>query len=68
MNREQLAEELSSELWSVLGNYWSLLADSLHPSSSRNASEDSLIDLALGLAKLERNLVAGLASHQASAM
>jgi hypothetical protein len=40
----------------------------LNPSTSNGFSEDTTIDLSTMLAKLERNLIAGLRSYQEAAM
>jgi ataxin-10 len=57
-----------SSTWSQLGQYWTILASSFGSSASSGiASEDSRISLALGLAKLERNLLAGVQESQEAA-
>ncbi|KAK1927072.1 spinocerebellar ataxia type 10 protein domain-containing protein, partial [Papiliotrema laurentii] len=71
--RPDLVVDLSSEndAWSAFGCLWSRLALSLHPTVKppfESASEDSRRNLALALAKLERNLVAGIAEHQVQAV
>ena len=68
-----LVVDLSSENdpWSAFGCLWSRLALSLHPTVKppfESASEDSRRNLAVALAKLERNLVAGIAEHQVQAV
>ncbi|KIR34774.1 hypothetical protein I352_03026 [Cryptococcus deuterogattii MMRL2647] len=62
--------EEAEEFFQGLGQVWTSLATSFDPSAkdmSRYASEDSRIQLALGLAKMERNLVAGLLPFQSEA-
>ncbi|OCF37853.1 hypothetical protein I316_00077 [Kwoniella heveanensis BCC8398] len=63
-------------IFNALSTFWAGLASSFDPSSSHSglnpsegrwASEDSRTQLALALAKLERNLVAGLQPFQAAA-
>jgi hypothetical protein len=57
------------DVWSRLGVYWGRLGEELDPiGTTKHVSEDTAIDLALMLAKLERNLIAGLADHQESAL
>ncbi|OXG16883.1 hypothetical protein C366_03678 [Cryptococcus neoformans Tu401-1] len=65
-----LESEKAEEFFQGLGQTWTSLATSFDPSAkdtSRYASEDSRIQLALGLAKMERNLVAGLLPFQIEA-
>ena len=60
--------------WDRLGSLWTALARSFDQSSYDSsstpswASEDSRIILGAGLAKLERNMIAGLMSHQQASM
>jgi len=56
------------EVWSRLGGYWVRIEGELDPTTSGKLGEDTVIDLATMLAKLERNLIAGLGSHQEKAM
>ncbi|WVQ74876.1 hypothetical protein IAR50_004483 [Cryptococcus sp. DSM 104548] len=69
---EILSIDAASELFVHIGNTWELLATSFDPSEhtdkSSFASEDSRLELALALAKLERNLVAGLLDFQNEAI
>ncbi|KAL0249840.1 hypothetical protein I308_103142 [Cryptococcus tetragattii IND107] len=65
-----LESEEAEGFFQGLGQVWTPLATSFDPSAkdmSRYASEDSRIRLALGLAKMERNLVAGLLPFQSEA-
>ena len=55
-------------VWSRLGGYWVRIEGELDPTTSGKLGEDTVIDLATMLAKLERNLIAGLGSHQEKAM
>lgn len=68
-SRVDIALELGKDgLWDRLGGLWPSISSSFHPTTgSAIASEDSRVSLALALAKLERNLVAGLEEHQAQA-
>ena len=69
--RGDIVRELSLDqsLWEKLRELWNALAETLHPTkASSGSSEDSLTNLALALAKLDRNLVAGLEDHQAKAL
>jgi hypothetical protein len=59
------------DVWTRLGRYWKWLGEELDPTgtgSTKRISEDRAIDLALMLAKLERNLIAGLSIHQEKAL
>jgi hypothetical protein len=56
------------DVWSRLGRYWGCIEGELDPTTSSKLSEDTVIDLGTMLAKLERNLIAGLGSHQENAM
>ena len=58
----------NTTIWDRLGIYWSCIDVELDPTSSPSRSEDTMIDLGTMLAKLERNLIAGLASYQEQAM
>ena len=64
----------AESFWDRLGSLWTILARSFDQGSSDSsstslwASEDSRIALVLGLAKLERNMIAGLMSHQQASM
>lgn len=69
--REDLVEQISSgrSLWDRIGQIWIALSAAFHPITGKAiASEDSRISLALALAKLERNLIAGIEEHQAHAV
>lgn len=66
-SRYDLVESLSTAgpVWPRLAGLWDAIGRSFQPGSeAAGSSEDSRISLALGLAKLERNLIAGLAEHQ----
>ncbi|WVF72716.1 hypothetical protein IAT40_007534 [Kwoniella sp. CBS 6097] len=77
--REDLIDlEDDENIFDALSTFWACLADSFDPSSGtsasarastsrEHASEDSRIQLALALAKLERNLVAGSQPFQDAA-
>jgi len=56
------------DVWSRIGGYWVRIEGELDPTTSSKLAEDTIIDLATILAKLERNLIAGLGSHQEKAM
>ena len=58
----------ADDIWSRIGRYWSCIEKELDPTTTSNLSEDTIVDLTTMLAKLERNLIAGLGSHQAKAM
>jgi hypothetical protein len=58
----------NENVWDRLGRYWSRIDKELDPTLTPNRSEDTMIDLSTMLAKLERNLIAGLATHQEQAM
>jgi ataxin-10 len=71
-SRVEIVSDISSDrdssTWLQLGKYWNVLAFSFGSSASSGiASEDSRISLALGLAKLERNLLAGVQEFQEAA-
>ncbi|TYJ51520.1 hypothetical protein B9479_007904 [Cryptococcus floricola] len=65
---EILPIDAARGLFDDVGRTWALLAASFDPSEQADkssfASEDSRLELALALAKLERNLVAGLLELQ----
>ncbi|GFZ49470.1 hypothetical protein JCM24511_07590 [Saitozyma sp. JCM 24511] len=67
--RPQIVKDLSTasfhDVWQRFERQWSALADSFGAHGTSVASEDSRILLATALAKLERNLVAGIPEHQA---
>ena len=56
------------DVWSRLGRYWGRIDAELDPTTDSKLNEDTIIDLGTMLAKLERNLIAGLGSHQDKAM
>jgi hypothetical protein len=57
------------DVWSRLGVYWDRLGEEFDPiGTTKHVSEDTAIALALMLAKLERNLIAGLSNHQKAAL
>jgi hypothetical protein len=56
------------DVWSRLGRYWGYVEGELDPTTSSKLGEDTIIDLGTMLAKLERNLIAGLGTHQEKAM
>lgn len=61
----------SRTVWDRIGALWAAISSSFTPSPSSGAtlaSEESRISVASALAKLERNLVAGLQVHQEAAM
>jgi hypothetical protein len=70
--RETAVQDLGTinneNAWDRLGRYWSRIDTELDPTLTPNRSEDTMIDLGTMLAKLERNLIAGLATHQEQAM
>lgn len=65
---QQLGNVDGDDIWSRLGRYWSRIDAELDPTTDSKLSEDTVIDLSTMLAKLERNLIAGLGSHQEAAM
>jgi len=71
-SRENAVHQLDTideeDVWGRLGRYWGCLDAELDPTTSSTLSEDTIIDLGTMLAKLERNLIAGLGSHQEKAM
>ena len=75
-HREDVVLELGrvddDDLWTRMGRYWEYLEGELNPSDHapkrRAMSEDTLLDLTTMMAKLERNLIAGIAKHQQEAM
>jgi hypothetical protein len=64
----QLGTVEGEDIWNRLGRYWSRIDAELDPTTSTKLSEDTIIDLGTMLAKLERNLIAGLGGHQDKAM
>jgi hypothetical protein len=70
--RENAVHQLGTvdreDVWSRLGRYWSRIDAELDPTTDSKLNEDTIIDLGTMLAKLERNLIAGLGSHQEKAM
>lgn len=58
-------EQRGVDLWERLGVWWTAIADQLEPGKS--AHIPYFISMSTSLAKMERNLVAGLAGHQAAA-
>lgn len=68
----RLGRHEGEDLWTRLGRYWSYLEAEFNPSDlapkRRTMSEDTLLDLATMMAKLERNLIAGIGHHQEQAM
>jgi hypothetical protein len=71
-SRENAVHQLDTidgeDVWSRLGRYWGRIDSELDPTTDSKLSEDTIIDLGTMLAKLERNLIAGLGSHQDRAM
>ena len=65
---QQLGKVDGEDIWRRLGRYWSRIDAELDPTTSSTLSEDTIIDLGTMLAKLERNLIAGLGSHQEKAL
>lgn len=76
VHREHLARSLGSidheDVWDRFSKCWAALESGLDPSSACRlqvtTSEDTRINLTVMMAKLERNLIAGLAEHQQGAM
>lgn len=70
--REDAVQELGTidgeDIWNRLGRYWSFIDAELDPTTDSKLSEETIIDLGTMLAKLERNLIAGLGSHQEAAL
>ena len=70
--REDVVHQLDTidgeAVWRRLGIYWGRIDAELDPTTSSKLSEDTMIDLGTMLAKLERNLLAGLGDHQEKAM
>lgn len=67
LDRYDLAETLGGDglVWQRIAGIWKVIGRSFQPGFEESgSSEDSRISLALGLAKLERNLIAGLTEHQ----
>lgn len=68
----ELGRVNGEDIWERLGRYWLHLESGLDPSGLANKqqsmSEDTRLDLATMMAKLERNLIAGLLIHQQKAM
>jgi hypothetical protein len=71
-SRENAVQQLDTidgeDVWRRLGNYWGRIDAELDPTTDSKLSEDTMIDLGTMLAKLERNLIAGLGSHQEKAL
>jgi hypothetical protein len=65
---QQLGTVNGEDVWTRLESYWSRIDAELDPTTSSKLSEDTIIDLSTMLAKLERNLIAGLSSHQERTM
>ncbi|KAL7422812.1 hypothetical protein Q5752_002108 [Cryptotrichosporon argae] len=61
-----LAEHTSTSPFTHLGRLWSALAAALDPAHA--GPEDSRVELAAALAKLERNMVAGVQANQEAAI
>lgn len=67
--REDIVTQLRQhgvELWTRLGEWWSAIADHFEPGNTTHDSH--FVSMSTSLAKMERNLVAGLADHQAAAV
>jgi hypothetical protein len=71
-SRENAVQQLDTidgeDVWSRLGRYWDRIDAELDPTTDSKLSEDTVTDLGTMLAKLERNLIAGLGSHQEKAL
>jgi ataxin-10 len=71
-SRENAVQQLDTidggDVWSRLGRYWGRIDTELDPTTDSKLNEDTVIDLGTMLAKLERNLIAGLGSHQEKAL
>ena len=71
-SRENAVQQLGAidgeDVWRRLGRYWDRIDTELDPTTDSKLNEDTIIDLGTMLAKLERNLIAGLGSHQDKAM
>lgn len=67
---DQLQSELDGDLWVYLGSMWKELSFEFGAKQPDDNSErePKIIAVALGLAKLERNLIAGLEEYQDEAM
>jgi hypothetical protein len=66
---DELQEQMGQRLWSQLGLVWERLAKAAAAKlvDVQDSAEQDLISLSLALAKLERNLLAGIEEYQRAA-
>jgi hypothetical protein len=66
---DAFSEHSVDPFWVRLGALWTVVADALDPSPAgpTGVSENAYIALALGAAKFERNLIAGVYESQTAA-
>jgi hypothetical protein len=66
---DELQEQMGQRLWSQLGLVWEILAKAAAAKlvDVQDSAEQDLISLSLALAKLERNLLAGIEEYQRAA-